>query len=94
MAWFETGRTPREVDWEKGKARLYRYDAGVEKRFAVSVLLAYALILRPYVLDLVPNRIVHLQNVLDLCTSRSDRYRRQNRIAGGERSRDRSAPGA
>jgi len=23
----ETGRTPREVVWEKGKARLYRYDA-------------------------------------------------------------------
>ena len=43
--------------------------AGVEKRFAVPVLLVYALILRPYVLDLVPNRMAHLRNVLDLCTS-------------------------
>ena len=50
----ETGRTPREIVWEKGKARLYRYGTGAEKRFAVPVLLVYALILRPYVLDLVP----------------------------------------
>ena len=91
---IETGRTPREVDWEKGKARLYRYGTGVEKRFAVPVLLVYALILRPYVLDLVSNTIAHLQSVLNLCTSRSDRYRRQNRTAGGERSWGRSAPGA
>jgi hypothetical protein len=76
------GRTPKEVVWEKGKARLYRYGTGVEKHFAVPVLLVYALILRPYILDLVPNRNAHLQNGLNLCTSRSDRYRRQNRTAG------------
>ena len=52
---IETGRTPKEVVWEKGKARLYRYGMGVEKRFAVPVLLVYALILRPYILDLVPD---------------------------------------
>ena len=51
---IETGRTSREVVWEKGKARLYRYGTDAEKRFAVPVLLVYALILRPYVLDLVP----------------------------------------
>ena len=79
---IETGRTPREVVWEKGKTRLYRYDTDVEKRFAVPVLLVYALILRPYILDLVPNRIAHLQNVLNLCTSRLDWYRRQNRTTG------------
>jgi poly(3-hydroxyalkanoate) synthetase len=88
------GRILREVGWEKGKARLYRYGTGVEKRFAVPVLLVYALILCPYMPDLVPNRIAHLQNVRNLCTSRSDRYRRQNRTAGGERSRDRPALGA
>ena len=49
---IETGRTPTEVVWEKGKARLYRYGTDTEKRFAVPVLLVYALILRPYVLDL------------------------------------------
>jgi hypothetical protein len=90
----ETGRTSREFVWEKGKARLYRYGTGVEKRFAVTVLLVYALILRPYILDLVSNRIAHLLNLLNFCTSRSDRYRRQNRTAEGERSRDRPALGA
>ena len=54
------GRTPKEVVWEKGKARLYHYGTGVEKHFAVPVLLVYALILRPYILDLVPNRNAHL----------------------------------
>ncbi len=88
------GRTPREVIWEKGKASLYRYDMGVEKRFAVPLLLVYPLNLRSYILALVPIRIAHLLNVLNLCTSRSDWYRRQNRTAGGERSWDRSALGA
>jgi polyhydroxyalkanoate synthase subunit PhaC len=50
----ETGQTPKEVVWEKGKARLYRYEPAVQKRFSVPVLLVYALILRPYILDLVP----------------------------------------
>ncbi len=50
----ETGRTPRETVWEKGKARLYRYEPDAEKTFPVPVLLVYALILRPYILDLVP----------------------------------------
>ena len=50
----ETGRTLREVVWRRGKARVYRYEPGVEKRHAVPVLLVYALILRPYVLDLYP----------------------------------------
>src|SRR5215213_5394846 len=50
----ETGQTPKEVVWEKDKTRLYRYESSVEKRFPVPVLLVYALILRPYILDLVP----------------------------------------
>ncbi|MDP8952944.1 MAG: alpha/beta fold hydrolase [Actinomycetota bacterium] len=50
----ETGQTPKEVVWEKGKAKLYRYEPDAEKRFPVPVLLVYALILRPYILDLVP----------------------------------------
>jgi len=51
----QTGRTPREVVWRRGKARLYRYAPGQQKEHAVPVLLVYALILRPYILDLVPN---------------------------------------
>jgi polyhydroxyalkanoate synthase len=51
---IETGRTPREVVWQEDKARLYRYKPAAEKRFPVPVLLVYALILRPYIVDLVP----------------------------------------
>jgi polyhydroxyalkanoate synthase len=50
----QTGQTPKEVVWEKDKVRLYRYESSVEERFPVPVLLVYALILRPYILDLVP----------------------------------------
>ncbi len=49
-----TGQTPREVVWAKDKVRLYRYEPAVEERFPVPVLLVYALILRPYILDLLP----------------------------------------
>jgi polyhydroxyalkanoate synthase len=52
---IETGRTPREVVWQEGKARLYRYRPTAEKRSPVPVLLVYALILRPYIVDLVPD---------------------------------------
>jgi polyhydroxyalkanoate synthase subunit PhaC len=51
----ETGRTPREAVWRRGKATLFRYAPGREKAHPVPVLLVYALILRPYILDLVPN---------------------------------------
>lgn len=49
------GRTPKQVVWTEGKARLYRYRPDVEKRHPVPILLVYALILKPYVLDLVPD---------------------------------------
>ncbi len=50
----ETGRTPKEVIWTKNKARLYHYQPSLEKRFPVPILLIYALINRPYVMDLMP----------------------------------------
>lgn len=50
----ETGQTPKEVIWTKNKARLYRYEPVMEKRYPVPLLLVYALINRPYVLDLMP----------------------------------------
>jgi polyhydroxyalkanoate synthase len=49
-----TGQTPKEVIWTKNKARLYHYQASAPKRFATPILLVYALINRPYVLDLRP----------------------------------------
>ena len=49
-----TGQTPKEVIWAKNKATLYRYVPVGESRFPVPVLLVYALIDRPFVLDLIP----------------------------------------
>lgn len=51
---IEVGRTFKEVVWEKGRASLYRYEPDAEIKFPVPIVLVYALILRPYVLDLVP----------------------------------------
>ena len=50
----DTGRTPKEVVWTKNKAKLYRYEPAAEKKYPVPILMVYALINRPYVLDLVP----------------------------------------
>jgi polyhydroxyalkanoate synthase subunit PhaC len=50
----ETGQTPREVVWTKNKARLYRYVPVVERPHPVPIVLVYALINRPYILDLMP----------------------------------------
>ena len=60
----ETGQTPKEVIWTKNKAKLYHYVPTVEKRFPVPILMVYALINRPYVLDLMPGNslVEHLVN--------------------------------
>jgi polyhydroxyalkanoate synthase len=50
----DTGKTPKEVIWTKNKARLYHYEAPVKKRYRIPILMVYALINRPYVLDLMP----------------------------------------
>src|ERR1019366_9778790 len=55
---IDTGLTPREVIWTKNKARLYRYDPTHPKRYTVPLLLIYALINRPYVLDLRPGNSI------------------------------------
>jgi polyhydroxyalkanoate synthase len=49
-----TGRTPKRVIWTKNKARLYHYEPMAEKKHPVPILMIYALINRPYVLDLMP----------------------------------------
>jgi poly[(R)-3-hydroxyalkanoate] polymerase subunit PhaC len=49
-----TGQTPTEVIWARNKATLYRYVPSGEIRFPVPVLLVYALIDRPFILDLIP----------------------------------------
>lgn len=50
----DTGQTPKQVIWTKNKAKLYHYEPTVERRFPVPILMVYALINRPYVLDLMP----------------------------------------
>ncbi len=55
-AGIEVGHTARTVVWSQGKARLYRYGSDAGDRLPVPVLVVYALILRPYILDLVPGR--------------------------------------
>jgi polyhydroxyalkanoate synthase len=55
---IETGLTPREVIWAKNKARLYRYKPTQGKHYSVPLLLIYALINRPYVLDLRPGNSI------------------------------------
>ena len=50
----DTGQTPKEVVWAKNKARLYRYEPSAEKKHPVPILMVYALINKPYVLDLMP----------------------------------------
>ncbi len=50
----ETGQTPKDVIWTKNKARLYRYAPELPKTQPVPILLIYALINKPYVMDLMP----------------------------------------
>ncbi|MNK78646.1 Poly-beta-hydroxybutyrate polymerase [compost metagenome] len=47
------GTTPKDLVWTKNKAKLYRYHQP-ERRHATPILLIYALINRPYILDLMP----------------------------------------
>lgn len=53
-AGVEAGRTPKETVWSRGPAKLYRYEPAAQKRYPVPVLMVYAYILKPYILDLVP----------------------------------------
>jgi polyhydroxyalkanoate synthase len=63
MAGVEVGRTPKEVVYEENKLQLYHYkpeEAGIEPEHQhdVPILVVYALINRPYILDLQPDRSV------------------------------------
>jgi polyhydroxyalkanoate synthase len=49
----QVGQTPKEVVWTKNKAKLYRYHSE-NRRHAVPLLLVYAMINRPYIMDLTP----------------------------------------
>ncbi|MCM2532263.1 class III poly(R)-hydroxyalkanoic acid synthase subunit PhaC [Neobacillus pocheonensis] len=48
----EVGPTPKEVVWTRNKTKLYRYLSEQPKKHKTPLLLIYALINKPYILDL------------------------------------------
>ncbi|MFF5996414.1 class III poly(R)-hydroxyalkanoic acid synthase subunit PhaC [Lysinibacillus sp. KU-BSD001] len=58
----QVGQTPKEVVWTKNKAKLYRFQPNAKKTNKVPILMIYALINKPYILDLYPGNslIEHL----------------------------------
>src|SRR4051794_15101784 len=48
----EVGPTPKEVVWTRNKTKLYRYISDQPKKHKIPLLMVYALINKPYVLDL------------------------------------------
>ena len=58
----DTGQTPKETVWTKNKAKLYHYQTEAEVKHKTPILIVYALINRPYILDLMPGNsfIEHL----------------------------------
>jgi polyhydroxyalkanoate synthase len=53
-AQIDTGQTPKEIVWSRNKAKLYHYQSEEEKKYPVPILFIYALLNRPYCLDLMP----------------------------------------
>ncbi|WP_255167745.1 class III poly(R)-hydroxyalkanoic acid synthase subunit PhaC [Natrononativus amylolyticus] len=52
------GETPSEVVYEENKLRLLHYESQTEEQHDVPILVVYALINKPYILDLQPDRSV------------------------------------
>ncbi len=54
----KVGQTPRTLIWTKNKTQLYRYDrpAQVPVQYRTPLLIVYALINKPYILDLISQR--------------------------------------
>ncbi|MFB6119164.1 alpha/beta fold hydrolase [Halosegnis sp.] len=58
MADVEVGQTPSEVVYEENKLELLHYESQTDEQYDVPILMVYALINRPYILDLQPDRSV------------------------------------
>ncbi len=54
----EVGSTPHEVVYQKDKMRLLHYERETKKSRGPPVLMVYAVINKPYILDLLPDRSV------------------------------------
>ena len=58
LAEVDVGQTPREVVYEENKLELLHYESQTEEQHDVPILIVYALINKPYILDLQPDRSV------------------------------------
>ncbi|AXG09765.1 class III poly(R)-hydroxyalkanoic acid synthase subunit PhaC [Haloplanus rubicundus] len=54
----DVGQTPSEVVYTENKLELLRYESLTEHQHRVPILIVYALINRPYILDLQPDRSI------------------------------------
>ena len=61
---IETGVSPREPGYQEGKLTLYRYQPRVEQPHPVPLLIVYALVNRPYMMDLQEDRSM-IRGLLD-----------------------------
>jgi len=59
------GVTPKDVVWSLNKSTLYHYRPSRKRHYSIPVLIIYALINRPYILDLAPGRSL-VSNLVDL----------------------------
>jgi polyhydroxyalkanoate synthase len=64
METIEVGQTPAEVVYEENKLELLRYESQTDEQNEVPILIVYALINKPYILDLQPDRSV-IRRLLD-----------------------------
>ncbi|WP_440990130.1 class III poly(R)-hydroxyalkanoic acid synthase subunit PhaC [Haloarchaeobius baliensis] len=60
----DVGETPSEVVYEENKLRLLHYESRTDEQEPIPILIVYALINRPYILDLQPDRSV-IRTLLD-----------------------------
>ncbi len=58
MATIDVGQTPSEVVYEENKLELLHYEPMTEEQHDVPILIVYALINKPFILDLQPGRSV------------------------------------
>ena len=61
----EVGTAPKKLIYEEDKLKLYHYQPEADKACGVPVLLVYALVNRPYMLDIQPDRSF-IRNLLKL----------------------------
>jgi len=61
---IDVGQTPSNVVYEENKLELLQYESRTEEQNEVPILIVYALINKPYILDLQPDRSV-IRRLLD-----------------------------